>query len=134
VIGMDVNRAPREPVKGPAASFTGEVTLDQLAVPGEPARVRVGHVRFAPGARTAWHRHPFGQVLFVTEGSGLVQARGGPVESISAGDTVRTAPDEWHWHGAGPTTALAHIAIQESTPDGVTAIWGEHVTDGEYGG
>ena len=129
---MDVSRSPREPVRGPQRSFTGEVHLDQLPVPGEPAHVRVGHVHFSPGARTAWHSHPNGQVLFVTEGSGRVQLRGGPVEAITAGDTVCTQPDEWHWHGAAPTTAMSHIAVQEAGPDGATAIWGDHVTDAEY--
>jgi len=131
---MDVSRSPRQPARGPEQWFTGEVTLDQLPVPGEPAHVRVGHVHFEPGARTAWHSHPAGQVLFVTEGSGRVQVRGGSVEAITVGDTVRTEPGEWHWHGAGPTTAMTHIAVQETGADGATANWGDHVTDAEYNG
>ena len=130
---MDVSRSPREPVRGPADSFTGEVNLEQLVVPGEPAHVRMAHVHFSPGARTAWHSHPFGQVLFVTQGRGRVQHRGGPVESISAGDSVCTQPGEWHWHGAAPDTAMSHIAVQEVGPDGASAIWGDHVIDAEYG-
>jgi quercetin dioxygenase-like cupin family protein len=129
---MEVSRSPRNPVRGPSDMFAGEVTLDQLAVPGEPSHVRMAHVRFSPGARTAWHAHPAGQVLFVTDGSGLVQRRGGPVESIAAGDSVCTDPGEWHWHGATPTTAMSHIAVQEPGPDGATATWGEHLTDAEY--
>jgi len=130
---MQVSRSPREPVRGPAEWFTGEVTMDALPVPGEPARVRVGHVRFAPGARTAWHQHPLGQTLYVTDCSGRVQQRGGPVEEIIAGDTVRTEAGEWHWHGASPTSAMSHLAVHEQGPDGATAEWGEHVTDDEYG-
>ena len=131
---MKVNRAPRDPVPGPAEWFTGDVTLDQFAVPADPAHVRSAHVRFAPGARTAWHRHPFGQVLFVTEGSGRVQSRGGPVETIATGDTVCAEAGEWHWHGAAPTTAMSHVAVQEAGPDGATAEWGDHVSDAEYSG
>jgi quercetin dioxygenase-like cupin family protein len=129
---MDVTRSPRQSARGPAQTFTGEVTIDQLPVPDDPARVRVGHVHFTPGARTAWHAHPNGQVLFVTEGSGRVQVRGGPIEPISVGDTVCTQPGEWHWHGAGPTTAMSHLAIQEAGPDGAMTSWGDHVTDAEY--
>jgi len=129
---MDVTRSPREHVRGPEQWYTGEVTLDQLPVPDEPALVRVYHVHFSAGARTAWHSHPAGQVLFVTEGSGRVQVRGGPVEAITAGDTVRTQPGEWHWHGAAPTTAMSHMAVQETGEDGATATWGDQVTDAEY--
>lgn len=107
--------------------FTGSVWMDTIAAPSAASPVAVASVHFAPGARTAWHAHPRGQVLHVTEGSGLVQRRGGDVERISAGDTVWTEPDEWHWHGAGPATFMTHLAVQQAA-DGVTAQWGEHVT------
>ena len=126
---------PKPPTaKGPAEWFTGDVWFDVIIRGEAPSRVRVNTVRFAPGARTAWHRHPFGQVLFVTEGSGRVQSRGGPVESIATGDTVCAEAGEWHWHGAAPTTAMSHVAVQEAGPDGATAEWGSHVTDEEYSG
>jgi quercetin dioxygenase-like cupin family protein len=89
-------------------------------------------VHFAPRARTAWHRHPFGQVLHVTEGAGLVQSRGGEPEAIRAGDTVQAGAGEWHWHGAGPGTFMTHLAVQEADENGQTSEWGEHVTDDEY--
>jgi quercetin dioxygenase-like cupin family protein len=87
-------------------------------------------VRFSPGARTAWHAHPQGQILHVIDGTGLVQERGGQVREIRPGDTVWTGADEWHWHGAGPRTFMTHIAVQQAV-DGVTAEWGEHVSS-EY--
>jgi quercetin dioxygenase-like cupin family protein len=86
-------------------------------------------VHFTPGARTAWHSHPHGQLLHVTEGAGLVQSRGGAREQIKAGDTVESAPGEWHWHGATPTTFMTHIAVSDGTTE-----WAEHVTDEEYRG
>ena len=102
------------------------------AAPVPPARVRVLSVHFAPGARTAWHRHPFGQVLHVSEGAGLVQSRGGEPEAIRAGDTVQAAAGEWHWHGAGPGTFMTHLAVQETGADGQSTEWGDHVSDDEY--
>ena len=89
-------------------------------------------VHFMPGARTAWHRHPLGQSLFVTEGIGLVQRRGGPVEVIRPGDRVYIEPDEEHWHGATPTRLMVHLALNEVDEEHVAAHWGEHVTDEEY--
>jgi len=108
--------------------------MDEIAAPAPPARTRVLSVHFAPGARTAWHRHPFGQILHVTEGAGLVQSRDGEAEAIGAGDTVQAAAGEWHWHGAGPGTFMTHLAVQEADADGRTTEWGEHVTDEEYQG
>ncbi|WP_234478847.1 cupin domain-containing protein, partial [Streptomyces sp. MBT65] len=84
------------------------------------------------GAHTAWHTHPHGQVLHVTEGEGLVQRKGGAVESIRAGDTVWIEPDEWHWHGAGPRTFMTHLAVVEAAEDGTTACWDEHVDPANY--
>ncbi len=106
--------------------------MDEIAAPVPPARTRVLSVHFAPGSRTAWHRHPFGQILHVTEGEGLVQSRGSGPEAIRAGDTVQAGAGEWHWHGAGPGTFMTHLAVQEADEDGRTSEFGEHVTDDEY--
>ena len=89
-------------------------------------------MHFTPGARTAWHEHPRGQILHVLEGSGRVQSRGGPVEEIRAGDTVVAEPGEWHWHGAGPGAFMTHLALQEAGDDGAHAHWGDHVSDEDY--
>ncbi|GCD39229.1 cupin [Streptomyces chrestomyceticus JCM 4735] len=121
---MEITRTRPGSQAGPAEHFTGTVWLDELAAPPAPSRLRLFSVHFAPGARTAWHRHPHGQVLHVTEGVGLVQRRGGPVEEIRAGDTVWTAPGEWHWHGATPGTFMTHLALVEAAEDGTTADWG----------
>jgi quercetin dioxygenase-like cupin family protein len=118
--------------RGPAAWFTGDVYVDAVATPAAPSRVVANLVHFMPGARTAWHRHPLGQNLFVTAGIGLVQRRGGPVETIRPGDRVHLDPDEEHWHGASPTRLMVHLAINEVDDDHVAAEWGEHVTDDEY--
>lgn len=107
--------------------------MDPVASLPEPSTLRVMSVHFNPGARTAWHRHPRGQILIVTDGNGLVQRKGGPVEKISAGDTVRFEPDEDHWHGAAPNGFMTHIALQEADEDGNPAYWGEQVSDEEYG-
>ena len=100
----------------------------------EPSRLRVGVVRFSPGARTAWHRHAVGQTLHVTEGIGLVQAQGGEVIVMRPGDTVSTLPGEWHWHGAAPAHFMTHLSLSESSGDPAVpdAEWGEQVSDGEY--
>ncbi len=111
--------------------FTGAVWVDEIATPPEPARVRVVSVHFAPGARTAWHTHPLGQILHITEGEGLVQRRGAPPEAVRAGDTVEFGPGEEHWHGAGPATFMTHLAVHEVTDAGHVR-WGAHVTDEEY--
>lgn len=131
---MDV-RNSQPTAKGPEQWFTGDVYFDVIARGEEPSRVRVNTVRFAPCARTAWHTHAMGQTLHVTEGVGLVQARGGEVIVMKPGDTVYTPPGEWHWHGAAPENFMTHLAIWESAgPDaGEETTWGEHVTDEEYG-
>ncbi|MFI7546495.1 cupin domain-containing protein [Actinoplanes sp. NPDC049599] len=127
---------PRTPsTKGPAEMFTGDVWFDVIAKGAEPSRLRVNTVRFAPGARTAWHSHAVGQTLHVTDGRGLVQARGGPVQQIRPGDTIHTPPGEWHWHGAAPNHFMVHLAMWEGPGDGQgpESEWGDLVTDEEYG-
>jgi quercetin dioxygenase-like cupin family protein len=109
------------------------VRIDPLHEATDPARVGCALVTFEPGARSAWHRHPLGQTLVVTAGCGFVQKRGGPVETIRPGDVVWTAPGEEHWHGATPTTAMSHLAVQEQL-DGKVVEWLEKVTDAEYAG
>lgn len=116
---------------GPAEWFTGNVRIDPLFTAPEPARVAGATVVFAPGARTAWHSHPLGQTLIVTDGAGWVQREGGPVEEIFPGDVVWFSPGEKHWHGATPHSALTHIAIQERQ-DGKAVEWMEHVSDEQY--
>ena len=117
---------------GPADWFTGDVYLDAVAAAPAPSRVRANLVHFTPGARTAWHSHPLGQSLFVTEGIALVQRRGGPVQTIRPGARLRIEPDEAHWHGATPTRLMVHLALNEVDDDHLAAHWGEHVTDDEY--
>jgi quercetin dioxygenase-like cupin family protein len=107
------------------------VRIDPLFSPPDPARVAGALVTFEPGARTAWHTHPLGQTLIVTSGCGWVQREGGAIEEIRPGDVVWFAPGEKHWHGATPTTAMSHIAIQEKR-DGKAVDWMEHVTDAQY--
>jgi quercetin dioxygenase-like cupin family protein len=111
--------------QGPGERFTGTVWIDKIAAPSDASPIAVYSVHFTPGSRTAWHAHPRGQTLHVTEGAGLVQRRGGEVEPIRAGDTVWTDAGEWHWHGAAPRTFMTHLAVQEAV-DGATAEWGEH--------
>lgn len=118
-------------VPGPADWFTGTVRIDPLFDATDPARASGGSVTFEPGARTAWHTHPLGQVLIVTYGEGRVQREGGPIEMIRPGDVVRIAPGERHWHGAGPDTAMTHIAIQEAL-NGKAVDWMEHVSGEQY--
>src|SRR5208282_4688119 len=131
---MEIKRAGTQPSrKGPGDWFTGTVRIDPLLAPPEPARVEGASVTFEPGARTAWHTHPLGQTLIVMAGYGRAQRWGGPVEEIRPGDVVWFAPQEKHWHGAAPSTALTHIAIQEKL-DGKTVDWLEHVSDEQYAG
>src|SRR5881275_2861037 len=118
--------------KGPADYFTGTVRIDPLFQADDPGRALGVSVTFEPGARTAWHTHPLGQTLIVTAGCGMAQRWGGPIEEIRPGDVVRFPPGEKHWHGATPTTAMTHIAIQERL-DGKTADWMEKVSDAQYG-
>ena len=117
--------------KGPAEWFTGTVQMVPLNNAPDPARVIATSVTFEPGARTAWHTHPLGQTLIVTAGCGRAQRWGGSIEEIRPGDVVWIPPGEKHWHGAAPTTAMTHIAIQEQL-DGKAVEWMEHVTDQQY--
>jgi quercetin dioxygenase-like cupin family protein len=119
--------------KGPASTFTGDVWIDPVVRGEAPSRVRVNTVRFSPGARTAWHRHGRGQTLYVTEGAGLVQTRGGEAVRVRAGDVVYAAPEEEHWHGATDRDFLVHLSITEAVSDDRgEADWHGHVTDEEY--
>ena len=131
---MEITRELPAPKPGPAEWFTGSVEMTELGAPDEPGRVRVLRVSFAPGARTAWHTHPFGQVLHVVEGTARVQREGDELVDVPAGGTVSLDPGERHWHGATPGAAMTHIAIQEARPDGSTADWAEHVSNAEYSG
>ena len=131
---MDINRSGSQPSdKGAAEYFTGAVRIDPLFRAPDPARAVGASVTFEPGARTAWHSHPLGQHLIVTAGCGRVQNWGGEVEEIRPGDVIWAPPGEKHWHGAAPTTAVTHLAIQEQL-DGRTADWMEKVSDDEYRG
>jgi quercetin dioxygenase-like cupin family protein len=114
-------------MKGPADWFTGDVYIDAIAKAQSPAAVTVGAVHFTPCAHTAWHRHSIGQTLYVTEGEGRVQSRGGRVITIRPGDVIRIAGGEEHWHGAAPDHFMTHIAITEGDTE-----WGDHLTDAEY--
>jgi quercetin dioxygenase-like cupin family protein len=129
---MDIKRVGSRPSgKGPADWFTGTVRIDPLFDAHNPARAAGNTVTFEPGARTAWHIHPLGQILIVTAGCGWAQREGGRIEEIRPGDVVWFEPDEKHWHGATPTTAMTHIAIQEAL-DGKAVDWMEHVSDEQY--
>ncbi len=129
---MEITRSPSETTKGPADWFTGDVYLDAVAAAPAPGRVQANLVHFTPGARTAWHTHPLGQTIYVTEGIGLAQRRGGPVEIIRPGDRVFFAPDEEHWHGAAQSRLMVHLALNEVDDEHVAAHWGEKVTAEEY--
>ena len=129
---MQITRNSLQTAAAPAEWFTGAVYLDTIAAAGEPSRVQAASVHFTPGARTAWHTHPRGQTLFVTDGIGRCQRRGGPVEEIRPGDRVYFESGEHHWHGAAPDRLMTHIAIQQADEDGAVVSWGEHVTDEEY--
>ena len=130
---MEITRVGTQPSRnGPADWFSGAVRIDPLFDRADPARVSGALVTFEPGARTAWHTHPLGQVLVVTAGCGRAQREGGPVEEIRPGDVVWFPPNEKHWHGASPSTAMTHIAIQEQL-DGKAVDWMQKVTDEQYG-
>jgi quercetin dioxygenase-like cupin family protein len=129
---MEIKRSGSQPSgKGPADWFTGTVRIDPLFQPNPPARAVGASVTFEPGARTAWHAHPLGQTLIVIAGCGLAQSWGGTIEKILPGDVIQFAPGEKHWHGAAPTTAMTHIAIQEQL-DGKAVDWMEKVSDAQY--
>ena len=129
---MQITRNSLETTPGPREWFTGTVYYDTIAQPSAHSRVGAISVHFTPGARTAWHTHPFGQNIYVTEGVGLCQRRGGPIEVIRPGDRVFFEPDEDHWHGAAPNRFMAHLAINEVDDDHPLAVWGNKVTDDEY--
>ena len=129
---MEIKRSGSQPSgKGPSDWFTGTVRIDPLFQAADPARVAGASVTFEPGARTAWHTHPLGQALIVTAGCGRAQRAGGSIEEIRPGDVVWFASGETHWHGASPTTAMTHIAIQERL-NGKAVEWMEKVTDEQY--
>jgi quercetin dioxygenase-like cupin family protein len=131
---MEIKKNGSQPSsKGSADWFTGTVRVDPLFQAKAPARAAAAYVTFEPGARTAWHTHPLGQTLIVTAGCGRAQREGGPIEEIRPGDVISIAPNEKHWHGAAPTTAVTHIAIQEAL-DGKAVDWMEKVSDEQYGG
>jgi quercetin dioxygenase-like cupin family protein len=125
--------AKQPTTKAPAETFTGDAWFDVIARGAGPSRIRVNVVRFAPGARNAWHSHAVGQTLHVTEGRGLIQARGGEVITVGPGDTIHTPPGEWHWHGATPEHFMTHLAMWEAPDEGPETQWGDLVTDEEYG-
>ena len=129
---MQITRSSIATMKGPADWFDGDVYVDAVAAIVEPSRLQAAYVHFTPGAHTVWHTHPFGQTIFVLEGVGRAQRRGGPVEEIRPGDRVFFEPGEDHWHGAAPDRFMAHIAMQDADADGNFVTWGEHLTDEEY--
>jgi quercetin dioxygenase-like cupin family protein len=129
---MQITRNNVDTAAGRSDWFTGAVYIDAVASPSGTSRLSASSVHFAPGARTAWHTHPNGQTIWVIEGVGLCQRRGGPIEVIRPGDRVFFGPGEEHWHGAAPNRFMIHIAIHEVGDDGSPAVWGEHVTDEEY--
>jgi quercetin dioxygenase-like cupin family protein len=129
---MQITRNTVQTGAGPREWFTGAVYVDPVAAPSGPSRLMASSVHFTPGARTAWHTHPNGQTIWVTEGVGLCQRRGGPVELIRPGDRVFFEPGEDHWHGAAPTRFMTHVAMQQADEDGNVVTWGAHVADAEY--
>jgi quercetin dioxygenase-like cupin family protein len=130
---MQLTRNSLKTAPGPAEWFTGAVFIDSVAIPSGASRVSASSVHFTPGARTAWHTHPNGQTIFVTEGVGLAQRRGGPIEVIRPGDRVFFEAGEEHWHGAVRTRFMTHFAMLDVDEKGGSATWGDHVTDAEYG-
>ncbi len=129
---MQITRSQLDTTKGPTDWFTGDVYVDTVVAAPAPARSQGALVHFMPGARTAWHRHPLGQTIFVTEGVGRCQRRGGGVEEIRPGDRVFFEPEEEHWHGAAPNRLMVHLALTEDPGDQPATNWGEQVTDQEY--
>jgi quercetin dioxygenase-like cupin family protein len=130
---MKITRNSLDTTPGPADWFTGDVYIDTVAEPTDESRFAAASVHFTPGARTAWHTHPRGQTIFVTEGLGLCQREGEEIEVIRPGDRVFFEPGENHWHGAAPNRFMTHIAMQGVDDEGRPVSWGEHVTDEEYG-
>jgi quercetin dioxygenase-like cupin family protein len=130
---MQITRNNLATNPGPSDWFTGSVFVDTVAAPSDGSQIAAASVHFTPGARTAWHTHPHGQTIWVTEGVGLCQHEGGPIEVIRPGDRVFFEPGEKHWHGAAPTRLMTHTAMQQADENGNVVNWGEHVTDEEYG-
>src|SRR5947209_2670955 len=126
---MQMTKSTLETAPGPGDWFTGAVYIDAIAAPSHGSRINASSVHFMPGARTAWHTHPNGQTIWVTEGVGLCQRRDGPIEVIRPGDRVFFEPGEHHSHGAAPTRFMTHIAMLEVDEEGHSATWGDHVTD-----
>ena len=129
---MQITRNSLDTTVGPEDWFTGAVYVDTVAAPSADSQLSASSVHFTPGARTAWHTHPNGQTIWVTEGSGLCQRRGGPAEVIRPGDRVFFEPGEEHWHGAAPSRFMTHIAMLVVGDDGKPVTWGDHVSDEEY--
>ena len=129
---MEITRNTLETGRGPSDWFTGDVYIDTITAPSDEWRIGAASVHFSPGARTAWHTHPRGQTIWVTEGVGLCQREGGPVEVIRPGDRVFFEPGENHWHGACATRLMVHLAMLQVDEAGIPAAWGNHVTDEEY--
>ncbi|HEY7256176.1 MAG TPA: cupin domain-containing protein [Solirubrobacterales bacterium] len=130
---MEITRNSVETMAGPREWFTGAVYIDTVAEAAGASRLAAAAVHFTPGARTAWHTHPNGQTLFVTEGVGRCQVRGGPIEVIRPGDRIFFEPGEDHWHGAAPDRFMTHIAMHQLDDEDNAVNWGEPVTDEEYG-
>ena len=128
---MQITRSSIDTMQGPADWFTGTVFIDAVAAPDGPSRTGAAMVHFTPGARTAWHTHPFGQTIYVTEGIGRCQREGEQAVEIRPGDRVYFEPGENHWHGAAPQRFMTHLAIQEADENG-PVTWGEKVTDAQY--
>jgi len=129
---MQLTRNSIQTTPGPGDWFTGAVYIDAVASPSDASRLSASSVHFTPGARTAWHTHPKGQTIYVLEGIGLVQRRGGPIEVIRPGDRVFFEPGEQHWHGAAPNRFMTHLAMHIVDDEGNAASWGDHVTDEDY--
>jgi quercetin dioxygenase-like cupin family protein len=129
---MQITRDSIDSSAGPSDWFTGPVYIDPVAAASGPSHLAAASVHFTPKARTAWHTHPNGQTIYVTEGIGLCQRQGGPIEVIHAGDRVFFEPGENHWHGAAPNRFMTHLAMQQVDDQGSAVTWGRHVTDDEY--
>jgi quercetin dioxygenase-like cupin family protein len=129
---MQITRNGLDTGAGPGDWFTGDVYIDTITTPSNDWRIGAAAVHFTPGARTAWHTHPHGQTIWITEGIGLCQREDGPIEVIRPGDRVFFEPGENHWHGAAPTRFMTHIAMQQADVHGNVVTWGDHVTDADY--
>jgi quercetin dioxygenase-like cupin family protein len=130
---MQITKNSLETTPGPSEWFTGTVYIDTVATPSGSSRLSASSVHFTPGARTAWHTHPNGQTIYVTEGVGVAQSRGGAIEVIRPGDRIFFEPGEEHWHGAAPTRFMTHLAMLDVDDEGNNATWGDHVSDEDYG-